>query len=104
VEKAGITLEELQATFIAGLNYETETRASRTKPNARLFARGVYSITSAQHGSYLAYLLIDPEHIGPVQKDFGLQERGRWLVHSKNPKVSSPPSFSLSNNPRYPRR
>lgn len=77
VEKAGITLEELQETFIAGLNYETQTRASRTIPDARLFARGVYSITSAQHGSYLAYLLIDPEHIGPVQKDFGLQERGR---------------------------
>jgi hypothetical protein len=104
VEKAGITLEELQESFIVGLNYETQTRGPRTIPDARLDARGVYSITSAQHGSYLNYFLTDPEHIGPVQTDFGLQKRGRWLVQSKNPNVSSPLSVNLPHSPRYPKR
>jgi hypothetical protein len=104
VEKAGITLEELQESFIVGLNYETQTRGPRTTPNARLYARGVYSITSAQHGSHLNYFLTDPEHIGPVQTDFGLQKRGRWLVQSKNPNVTSPLSVNLPHHPNYPKR
>ena len=104
VEKAGITLDELQETFITGMNYETQTRGPRTIPDARLYARGVYSITSAQHGSYLNYFLTDPEHIGPVQTDLGLQKRGRWLVQSKNPNVTSPLSVSLPHNPSYPQR
>jgi hypothetical protein len=104
VEKAGITLEELRGSFIAGVNYETQTRGSRTVPEARLYARGVYSITSAQHGSYLNYFLTHPEHIGPVQTDFGLQKRGRWLVQSKNPDASSPISVNLPHKPKYPKR
>ncbi|KAJ5453916.1 uncharacterized protein N7458_004872 [Penicillium daleae] len=81
VEKAGITLEEFQETFIARLNYETQTRASRTIPDARLFARGVYSITSAQHGSYLAYLLIDPEILVLFRRTSGFKSKeGGWFT------------------------
>jgi hypothetical protein len=104
VEKAGITLEELQETFINGMNYETQTRGPRTIPDARLYSRGIYSITSAQHGSHLNYFLTDPRHIGPVQMDLGLQKQGRWLVQSKNPNSTSPLSVNLPHNPSYPKR
>ena len=100
VEKAGINLKELRETLITELRYDTKSHGTRTVPEARMFANGVYSITSTQHGSCLAY--IDPTNIGPVQEDFGLRERGKWLVQSKNPKVVSPPSVSLADKPTYP--
>lgn len=102
VEKAQVTLKELQETFIAGFDYETRTHGARTMPEAKLYAKGVYTITSTHQGSYLAYILTDPKKLGPVQEDFGLQERGSWIVQSKNPKVFSPPSVSLPDSPDYP--
>ncbi len=104
VEKAGISLKELHETLITELHYDTKTYGPRTVPEARMYAKGVYSITSTQHGSYLSYILTDPWNIGSVQEDFGLRERGKWLVQSKNPKVDSPPSVSLTNKPEYPTR
>lgn len=102
VQKAHITLKELQETFIAGTDYATKTYGSRTIPEAKLYAKGVYTITSTLHCSYLSYILTDPKKLGPVQEDFGLHERGSWLVQSKNPKVFSPPSVSLRDSPDYP--
>lgn len=102
VEKAHVTLNELLETFIAGKDYETKTHGSRTIPEAKLYAKGVYTITSALQCSYLAYILTDPKKLGPVQEDFGLHERGSWIVQSKNPKVFSPPSVSLQDSPDYP--
>lgn len=104
VEKAGINLKELQETLITELHYDTKTHGPRTVPEARMYAKGVYSITSTQHGSYLAYILTDPRNIGSVQENFGLRERGKWLVQSKNPEVVSPPSVSLTDKPKYPTR
>lgn len=104
VEKAQITLKELQDTFIAGFDYETQSYGTRTMPEAKLYAKGVYTITLAHRGSYLDYILTEPKKPGPVQDDFGLHERGSWLVQSKNPKVLSPPSVSLSDSPDYPER
>lgn len=102
VEKAHVTLKELQETFIAGKDYESKTHGARTIPEAQLYAKGVYTITTTLHSSYLAYILTDPKKLGPVQEDFGLHERGSWLVQSKNPKVFSPPSVSLRDSPDYP--
>ena len=104
VEKTGITLKELKKTFVAGREYETQTYGARTTPEAKLFAKGVYAITSAQRNSYLSYILTSPKTLGPVQEDFGLRARGSWLVQSKNPKLSSPSSVSLPKGPDYPER
>lgn len=104
VEKAQITLKELQEAFITGFDYKTHTHGARTVPDAKLYAKGVYTITSTQHGSYLAYIITEPKKLGTVQEEFGLHERGSWLVQSKNPKVSNPPSVSLPNSPNYPER
>jgi hypothetical protein len=104
VEKAGITLNELQKTFVAGGEYETQTHGARTVPEAKLYAKGVYAITSAQRSSDLSYILTNPKRLGPVQEDFGLRARGSWLVQSKNPKRSSPASVSLPKGPEHPER
>lgn len=104
MEKAGITLNELQKTFVAGGEYETQTHGARTVPEAKLYAKGVYAITSAQRSSDLSYILTNPKRLGPVQEDFGLRARGSWLVQSKNPKRSSPASVSLPKGPEYPER
>jgi hypothetical protein len=104
VEKAGITLKELEKTLIAGGEYKTQTYGARTIPDATLFAKGVYAITSVQRNSYLSYILTHPKALGPVQADLGLRQRGSWLVQSKNPKLSSPASVSLPKGPEYPER
>lgn len=104
VEKAGITLKELEKDLIAGAEYNTQTYGARTMPDATLFAKGIYTITSAQRNSYLSYILTNPQTLGPVQQDFGLRPRGSWLVQSKNPKLSSPSSVSLPKGPNYPER
>jgi hypothetical protein len=87
VEKAGITLNELQKTFVAGGEYETQTHGARTVPEAKLYAKGVYAITSAQRSSDFSYILTNPKRLGPVQEDFGLRARGSWLVQSKTRSV-----------------
>ncbi|KAJ6134780.1 hypothetical protein N7523_001102 [Penicillium sp. IBT 18751x] len=104
IEKAGITLKELQETFMAGGEYKTETYGTRTIPEATLYAKGVYAITSTQRSSYLSYILTNPQTLGSVQEDFNLRVRGSWLVQSKNPKLSSPASVSLPKGPDYPER
>ncbi|KAJ5364955.1 uncharacterized protein N7496_010668 [Penicillium cataractarum] len=102
VEKAGITLKELQETFIAAIDYKTQTHGTRTIPEAKMYAKGVYVISSTKRSSDLAYILTYPKRLGPVQEDFGLHQRGSWIVQSKNPKLFSPPSMSLPNKPEYP--
>lgn len=104
VEKAGINLKELEKDLIAGAEYKTQTYGSRVMPDATLFAKGIYTITSAQRNSYLSYILTNPGTLGPVQQDFGLRARGSWLVQSKNPQLSSPSSVSLPKGPNYPER
>lgn len=104
VEKAQVTLKELQETFLTGFDYMTQTHGATTMPEAKLYAKGVYTITSTHQGSYLAYILTVPKKLGPLQEDFGLRKQGSWLVQSKNPKVFSPPSVSLPESPDYPER
>lgn len=104
VEKAQVTLKELQETFLAGFDYVTQTHGATTMPEAKPYANGVYTITSTHQGSYLAYILTGPTELGPVQKDFGLRKQGSWLVQSKNPKAFSPPSVRLPECPDYPER
>ncbi|KAJ5413617.1 BTB domain transcription factor [Penicillium cosmopolitanum] len=102
VERAGITLEELEKTLIAGEEYNTKTYGTRTTPDATLFAKGVYTITSTQRNSHLSYILTNPKTLGPVQEDFGLHAQGSWVVQSKNPKLSSPSYVSLPKGPDCP--
>ncbi|RMJ25109.1 hypothetical protein PHISP_04008 [Aspergillus sp. HF37] len=102
VEKAGKSMKELDESFIAGREYETSTRGERTVQEAKPYAEGVYAIISEMRSSHLVYILTVPAEIGDIQKDFGLRDRGSWIVQSKNPKFPGPPYARLPKDPEYP--
>lgn len=102
VEKAGQSMQALQENFMAGKTYQTVTRGERHTEEARPYAEGVYAITHTPRASHLAYVLTIPSELGALQEDFGLRERGSWLVQSKNPKFPGPPIGQLPQNPEFP--
>jgi hypothetical protein len=102
VEKAGQSMQALHDNFIASQTYQTKTMGERHTEEARPYAEGVYAITSTPRASHLAYILTIPAELGVVQEEFGLRERGSWLVQSKNPKYPGPPSGQLPRDPEYP--
>ncbi|KAL4901398.1 hypothetical protein BDW74DRAFT_170297 [Aspergillus multicolor] len=102
VEKAGTSMKELQESFIAGDTYETSTRGTREVPEAKPYAEGVYAMTSTKRATHIVYHITLPDKAGEIQEDFGLSERGSWLVQSKSPKFPSPPSARLPKEPEYP--
>jgi len=102
VEKAAVSMKTLQETFVAGMQYETTTRGERTRSDAKPYAEGVYAITSTRRASHLAYILTIPSEIGDIQHDFGLRDRGSWIVQSKNPKYPGPSYAQLPHPPEYP--
>ncbi|KAJ5289061.1 hypothetical protein N7478_002091 [Penicillium angulare] len=102
VEKAGQSVTDLQEKFIASSTYQTATRGERTTEDARPYAEGVYAIVSAQRSSHLAYELTIPAELGEIQQNFGLHQRGDWILQSKNPKFPGPPLGQLPQEPQYP--
>jgi hypothetical protein len=102
VEKAGQSMQALHENFIAGKTYQTKTAGERHIEEARPYAEGVYALTSTPRASHLAYILTIPAELGAVQEEFGLRERGSWIVQSKNPKFPGPPAGQLPKNPEYP--
>ncbi|KAM5433006.1 hypothetical protein McanMca71_006497 [Microsporum canis] len=101
VEKAGIDLKTLKQSFL-GKEYETKTKGTQFSPTATPLAEGVYAITSTMRTSHLAYILTVPTEVSEVQKDFGLSDRGSFIVASKNPKYPGPSSARLPKPPDYP--
>ncbi|KAL2835053.1 hypothetical protein BDW59DRAFT_2589 [Aspergillus cavernicola] len=104
VEKSGTSIKQLQESFIAGGSYETSTRGIREAPEAKPYAEGVYAITSTKRATHLVYHITLPEKPGEIQGDFGLGERGSWLLQSKNPKFPGPPNARLPKEPEFPKR
>lgn len=102
VEKSGQSVKQLQESFLAGETHETATRGERTVEEAKPYAEGVYAIVHEARSSHLVYILTIPEEIGDLQKDFGLRDRGSWIVQSKNPKFPGPSYARLPKNPEYP--
>lgn len=102
VEKSGQSMQALHESFIAGTTYQTATRGERHTEDARPYAEGVYAITSTPRASHLAYVLTIPAEVGALQEDFGLRDRGSWIVQSKNPKYAGPPIGRLPKDPEYP--
>lgn len=102
VEKTGVDVNTLRESFVSSGEYETKTKGTREKPAATPVAEGVYAITSTERSSHLAYVLTIPSELDEVQKDFGLQNRGSFVVSSKNPKYPGPASARLPQGPEYP--
>lgn len=102
VEKANQSMKDLQEKFIAGSTYQTSTRGERHIEEARPYAEGVYAIASTRRASHLAYMLTIPSEIGEIQENFGLYQRGSFIVQSKNPKFPGPSFARLPKDPEYP--
>lgn len=102
VEKANQSIKDLQEKFIAGSTYQTSTRGERHIEEARPYAEGVYAITSTRRASHLAYMITIPSEIGEIQENFGLHQRGSFIVQSKNPKFPGPSFARLPKGPEYP--
>ncbi|KAL3482441.1 hypothetical protein BJX99DRAFT_2414 [Aspergillus californicus] len=102
VEKSGISIKQLQESFIAGGSYETSTRGTQDVPEAKPYAEGVYALISTKRATHIVYHITLPEKSGEIQEDFGLSERGSWLLQSKNPKFPGPPSARLPKEPEFP--
>ncbi|KAJ5769260.1 hypothetical protein N7520_003819 [Penicillium odoratum] len=103
VEKVEQSVKDLQENFVASSTYQTATRGERTTEEARPYAEGVYAITLAKKSSHLAYEVTIPANIGEIQENFGLYQRGSWIVQSKNPKFPGPPSGQLPKAAAYPK-
>lgn len=104
VEKAQISLKTLREGFMAKETYETKTRGERTTPEARPYAEGVYALVKEGRNSHLAYILTIPHQLGDIQHDFGLHNRGSFIVQSKNPKYPGPANAQLPQGPEYPEK
>lgn len=86
--------EELKEA-LGGTTYETETTGERHLPEARPAGEGVYAIVRHGRDSVLAYALELPEELGEVQKAFGIERQGRFIISIKNPGVPSPSGLGL---------
>ncbi|KAK2759827.1 hypothetical protein FQN54_002561 [Arachnomyces sp. PD_36] len=102
VEKAGADVKTLRDSFLTSEEYETKTKGTREKPAAIPIAEGVYAFIRTSNSSHLAYLLTKPTKFSQVHEDFGLKNRGSFVVSSKNPKYPGPPSSRLPQGPEYP--
>ena len=80
---------------LGGLDYETETQGDRHLPEARPAGEGVYALARRGRDSVLAYALELPEEPGEVQKAFGIERSGRFVVSIKNPDAESPAGLGL---------
>lgn len=101
VEKAGSTVKALRDSFL-GDDYETKTRGTQHVPTATPVAEGVYAITSTTRASHLAYITTIPSELAEVQTDFGLRNKGSFIISAKNPKFSGPSTARLPKSPEYP--
>lgn len=100
VEKPKATIEELRKQF-QGSDYSTKTAGTSHVPPATPFAEGVYAITRTGRESHLAYEITTPE-IGELQKDFGVKEKGSYVLSVKNPKFPGPANANIGNPAKYP--
>ncbi|KAL1958961.1 hypothetical protein VTO42DRAFT_3514 [Malbranchea cinnamomea] len=101
VEKAGVNVKTLRESF-QDREYETKTKGQQHVAPATPLAEGVYAITSTGRSSHLAYIITIPSELSEVQTDFGLRNRGSFVVSAKNPKFPGPASARLPKKPDYP--
>lgn len=104
VEKAKVSLKTLRETLMESTTYETQTRGERTTPEARPYAEGVYALVKEGRNSHLVYILTIPREPADIQSDFGLYDRGSFVIQSKSPKYPGPATARLPQGPEYPER
>lgn len=101
VEKTDASFGKLKDEFLAANDYETKTAGTRHSPAATPFGEGVYAITTTGRESHLAYILTLPEKLGEVQTEIGLQEKGSWILSTRNPQYPAPQNVALPEAPGF---
>lgn len=102
VEKAQVSLKTIREQLMETETHETKTRGERITPEARPYAEGVYALIKEGRNSHLAYILTIPQQLGDIQRDFGLHDRGSFVIQSKNPEYAGPTYAQLPQGPEYP--
>lgn len=101
VEKTDASFAKLKDEFLAANDYDTKTAGTRHSPAATPFGEGVYAITTTGRESHLAYILTLPEKLGEVQTEIGLQEKGSWVLSTRNPQYPAPQNAALPEGPDF---
>ncbi|EXJ59983.1 hypothetical protein A1O7_04131 [Cladophialophora yegresii CBS 114405] len=102
VEKYKTSFAELKETFLTGSEYQTKTQGTKHTAPVTPLAEGIYAVTSTGRESHLAYIINIPSEVGEVQKDFGLKQRGSFVVSVKNPEQPPTGQQSVPSGPEYP--
>lgn len=102
VEMSSPSYNELKSKFLSSDDYETKTAGTRHTPAATPVAEGVYAITTTGRDSHLACMTTLPEKHGSVQTRLGFEEKGSFILSTKNPQYESPANARLpeSSSPR----
>ncbi|KAL2210975.1 hypothetical protein CC79DRAFT_1395165 [Sarocladium strictum] len=104
VEKSGASFEELKKEFLDSNDYQTKTAGPRHTPAATPVGEGVYALTSTGRESHLAYILTLPEKLDQVQKDLGLNDKGSFILSTKNPEYPGPANAQLPEGPGFSKK
>jgi hypothetical protein len=64
-------------------SYETKTRGTRKIQPARPVAEGVYTITTHNGHSHLAYITTAPKEPGTVQEAFNIEKQSSLIISVK---------------------
>ncbi|ETI25190.1 hypothetical protein G647_04563 [Cladophialophora carrionii CBS 160.54] len=102
VEKCKTSFAELKETFLTGSEYQTKTQGTKHTAPVTPLAEGIYAITSTGRESHLAYIINIPSEVGEVQTDFGLKQRGSFVVSVKNPEQPPTGQQNVPSGPEYP--
>lgn len=103
VEKSNASYDELRESFLKGEDYETKTAGHRHSPDAMPVGEGVCVITTTGRESHLSYMATLPNKLGELQNALRFNEKGSFILSSKNPGYKGPTFARLPNGPDYPR-
>ncbi|KID94736.1 BTB domain transcription factor, partial [Metarhizium majus ARSEF 297] len=102
VEKSHASYDELGAKFLKGDVYETKTAGRRQSPDATPVGEGVYVLTATGRESHLSYMATLPHELGELQHALRFNDKGSFIISSKNPTYKGPSFAQLPKGPEYP--
>lgn len=102
VEKSHASYDELGAKFLKGDVYETKTAGRRQSPDATPVGEGVYVLTTTGRESHLSYMATLPHELGELQHALRFNDKGSFIISSKNPTYKGPSFAQLPKGPEYP--
>ncbi|KID83803.1 BTB domain transcription factor [Metarhizium guizhouense ARSEF 977] len=91
------------AEKLKGDVYETKTAGRRQSPDATPVGEGVYVLTTTGRESHLSYMATLPHELGELQHPLRFNDKGSFIISSKNPTYKGPSFAQLPKGPEYPR-